>query len=293
VPWSVLEQPPALARGAKGWVAAFAPEKGADARAVLWREHGRAEVLARGDGLTVRDASCAADACAVLTTLVTKVASPGASVFWGSLAASAADWRQADIRAKGKSRMAPLSILHAESDSVSVGLTDGRFVQVWDVAQPQPDRRQRLRTGPRIYDVLTGDAPLVVHAGEPVVTPCRKHGFRVAIQSASHTELLTVPAPPERAALRRTGSGLFLAWLAPASCRHPHTPLVHGAQLSGTGRIASAPMAVGYADDFAISTAGNRVHIWLRQGRRLLWARARCHADKAVAPRTAASTSFH
>lgn len=285
VPWSALDTPPALARGARGWMAALVPKKGADAFAVLWRSDGKAEMLASGDSLIAHDAACTGVDCAILTTLAAKVATNGASVFRGKREAPANAWQRADLRPSGKGRSVPFALVDVTVDSAGVGLMDDRFFEVWNVGVQAPTRRLRLKTGPRLYDVIGGTPTLVLHAAEPVVTPCRKHGFRLAIHGEAQTQVLTVPAPPERAVLRRTQGGVLLTWVAPASCRQPRTPLVHAAQLRPTGQVASAAMAVGYADDFAVSTEREAVDIWLRQGSRILAAHADCRVADAVPPR--------
>ena len=84
VPWTTLDAPPLLGRSSSGWIAVDVEDTGKGIRrSVLWREGAPLEPLVEGERLDVTDAACSGATCAVLSTLASASAGPGATLLVG------------------------------------------------------------------------------------------------------------------------------------------------------------------------------------------------------------------
>ena len=87
---------------------------------------------------------------------------------------------------------------------------------------------------------------------------------------------MRTPAPPESVIARPLGQGALLAWIAPVSCSLLTRRVVYLVLLAPGGAPRSSPMAVSDAIGFSLSTAGQRLNLWLFDGQRLSLIDATC-----------------
>jgi len=285
IPWLHLTSPPVMASTAAGWIALI-PEPdafGPTTNIWLWREHSEAELLAKGDQLSVVDAHCQDHRCVVLTTRAAEVATAGASLWTGNPDEPPSHFERMEVLPK-----------HVEADAVPVAITrfgtgdaptvvafeSPRWVSFVRVSSESVEVTGKSRMGETLLAATsTRDALVAVMTrGKPDADGCVGTGGKVEIAVAGgESELVASAVPPESGYARRLGDGAFVTWIAPVNCRAPERKVVHGAVLGPSGHLVGSAMAMGNADGHAVTTKGDEVHVWLRDPEGVTWLRARCN----------------
>jgi hypothetical protein len=277
LPWHELDAPPLVERASGAWLAALsAGNPGERQSALLWREAKPALELARGDRLEIADFVCSGDRCALLTTLARAAAAPGALVISGDPRRTDG-WQQAAIEPDPSSPWQPLSIARFDGGTSEVALSDGRSVALWRVAASSPEKLGELAAPFGAWEVVMTPVPVLISAGASLDAGCRVDAFPLRLSAfggASHE--VTIGVAPHGVIARPITQGALVAWVAPVSCQLPERTVVHLLRVDERGAPSGAPMAVADASGFALSTAGNRVSLWLRTKSGITWIRAVC-----------------
>jgi hypothetical protein len=277
-PWADLDNPPPAARHDAGWLAVVPLPGEALQTLGLWWEGRPAEPLARGDRLVATDLHCAGDACALLTSRVSRAAGDGASVFLGSASGPASTWRRLEVPPEAADGTAPLAILEASAGRARVALSTAEGIEIWSASPEKSVREATLAVTHSAYDVFQADIAVAITAGASIAEPCRKDGFPLRIERFDGQHFpVTIPVPPDALVTRRLEGGFFVAWISSVSCRLTERTMVHGLLLDDRGAPRSSAMAIADATAFALSAEKRRVDLWLQRGARLIWASGACH----------------
>jgi hypothetical protein len=284
-PWTSLDAPPVVARSATAWIAADSEDVGAGRkRAMLWIEPGRLEPLVEGERLEVTDAVCAGTACAVLTSIASASAGPGATLLVGDPSWPLARWTRTDLPGEERGFL-PLSIVAFKDGVATVAMTAPGTVSVLRVENGRATPVGRIDAPFGAYDVALGNVPVAILPGESIEEPCRKDGFLVNLARPDGKVFhVDGDVPPENVVARPLGEGFVVAWLAPVSCRHRARDMVRAFLVSPDGVPASSTMSVADAHGFALGTNGNAVDLWLAVGDDLVWIQATCGPPGGVWP---------
>jgi hypothetical protein len=288
VPWWSPVAPPPLAAAGGRWLA-LVDRTVADplSRVVLWREGSAPETLGEGDKLASIDFRCVDRVSADLTTRLSRVAAPGASVFVGAPDQPAAEWRRYDVGAlDAGTDVRPATIAGIHGDAVDVALLDRDGVGVFRVSKDGVVPGPHLRGHYGVLDVATlaakgadgGIVALAASHSDPVdENGCSGVGGRVTIERTGHDPaIVRTGAPPLSAFLRPLSDGAIFAWIAPVSCRNKSRPIVHAMLLDATGAPISSDTAVDDASGFAVETRGDAVEMFLRTHDGIKWIRGVC-----------------
>jgi hypothetical protein len=283
LPWTTLDSPPIVSKGATGFLAFDTEDTGRGVRrSVMWRDPGRIEPLIEGERLDVVDASCDASTCAVLTTFASASAGPGATVLVGDPHAPASSWRRTDIPGAGTA-WAPFSVVRVHEGVAWVALTAPGALSVFRVEQGRAASLGRIDAPFGAYDVVLGDSPIAVAPGESIDDPCKKDGFPVRLLRPSQDPLeIDGQVPPTSVLTRPLSTGFLVAWLSPVSCRHDGRNLVRAFLVAPDGTPASSTMAVSDAQGVALATHGDSIDLWLAVGHDLVWVKATCRIESAA-----------
>lgn len=281
LPWTTLDAPPVVAKGATGFLAFDTEDTGRGVRrGVMWRDPGRVEPLIEGERLDVVDASCEGATCAVLTTFASASAGPGATVLVGDPHAPASSWTRTDIPGGGTA-WAPFSVVRVHEGVAWVALTTSGALAVFRVERGRAESLGRIDAPFGAYDVVLGDSPIAVAPGESIDDHCKKDGFPVRLLRPSKDALeIDGQVPPTSVLTRPLSTGFLVLWLAPVSCRHEGRDLVRAFLLAADGKPASSAMAVSDAQGVALATHGDNVDLWLDVGHELVWVKATCRVEK-------------
>jgi len=263
VPWTAIDAPPLFAESAAGVVAVdrVALDEGRY-RVELWRQPGSARTIAEGDALDAMDVLCDGSICALLTTVASASAGPGATLFVGD-PARPAPFQRVDIAGEEEG-WTPLSIAKLEGSVAWVALSGKDSVSIVRVENGKTSSVARLGAAFGVYDVAGGDAPFAIEPGESPPTECTRDSFPMKfVTPGTEAKPLDVQVPPEGLATRRLAEGFFVAWLAPVSCRHKTREMVRALLSGPEGSPESSTMAVAAAEGFAVAASGSRVNLWL------------------------------
>ncbi|HVU02737.1 MAG TPA: hypothetical protein VHE30_13340 [Polyangiaceae bacterium] len=277
LPWSKIDAPPIIVHGPAGYLALDTEDTGRGARRLmLWRELGSVEPVVEGDALEVVDARCDGTRCAVLTTLASASAGPGATLLVGEATTPPATWARTDLPAED-ARWAPLSIVRMNGTDLTVAALSEKNLGVFEVHAGTVSPSTRIAAPFGAYDVVVGARPFAVAPGESLEGGCRKDGFPLHILRAGADPLvIDGQVPPVNVLTRGLSSGFLVGWLAPVSCRHDARQFVRAFLVGPDGTPRSSTMAVADATGFALSTRGDEVDLWLAIGKELVWSKARC-----------------
>jgi hypothetical protein len=282
-PWTKLSEPPAIIRSPVGFAAVRTTETQRGLRtAELWMPPGRSRPLVEGDHLEVADASCAGSRCAVLTNFAAHSASSGATLMTGDPAGSS-PWKRVDFPG-GDDEWTPFSIVQIDDASVFVALSGHDKIGVWQVADGRAAQAATIDTPIGAYDVVLGEAPIVIAPGESTEAECAKDGFTVKLLGPNgKAHEIDGQVPPETVVTRRLDGGFVVGWLSPTRCRTRSGQTARAFLLGRDGVPKTSTMAMTEADGFAISTHGSELDLWLARRGELVWAKATCHVPEPPA----------
>ncbi len=233
------------------------------------------ELVAEGDGFVAVDLACNAT-CALLTTPLAKVETPGATLFWGPPSASVASWQRLDLsKAASTIEARPLAV-GFDGDRPTAALLEHGTVAFVGAATNGVSRLSEVAVAHTVLDVLVAP-PLVVSHGGPLTDEGCSEAPPSLVLSRPAAEPVVVPifSAPTIATLRAIKGGSVLAWMGPAACQSTRH-VVYAVLLDGEGHPRGAPVPVGDADGFALAASNERVEMWLQQGPLLRRASATC-----------------
>lgn len=278
LPWAELDAPPLMDKAAGGWVAGWTLETGQDqSRALLWRGGAEAELLAEGYELSLADLACAGDRCAILSTLARNAPAPGATLMLGAATRPASSFTRHDLEPGGEPSWKPLAL----GDGGLVALSSSERVALYRIADDKPGQPSFVEAPHGAYEAVATPEPVVIAPGAPVDRPCGSEEFPIVIRGPGGKKFeLRTPAPPESVIARSLDRGALLGWIAPVSCALLTRRVVYLTLLGPGGEPLSSPMAVSDAVGFSLSTAGQRMHLWLSDGERLSLIDASCAAKQ-------------
>lgn len=276
-PWTTLSAPPVIARSSSGFLAFRAADSGDGKRSVLlWAPPGRLQTLLDGDRLDVVDASCDGSTCAVLTSLASESAGPGATLVVGDPAAPASKWKRTDFGGEEQA-WTPFSIVRFRGGVVSVALSGKTAIGIWDVKAGAASRSATIETPLGAYDVLAAEVPVAVSPGERVDGECAKDGFPMKLVRADgQSSEIDGHVPPEAVVAREIDGGFVVGWLSPTRCKLRSRQMVRAFLVGPDGSPRSSTMAVAEANGFALSTHGADIDLWLARQSDLVWVKGSC-----------------
>jgi hypothetical protein len=278
VVWSELDRPPAFDSGKAGWHAAWAADAEDGERiARIWQEgHGELE-LGRGDQLELVDLRCQGDRCAALTTLVRRVAAPGATLFVSN--PDGKSFTRTDIEPDPAVPWRPHSISDFDGTQATLALASPAVLALFRAGNGAAEKRHELPAPHGVFDVLPGEKPVVIAPGASTEGPCTEDAFPLfALTAGGEKRPIPAQAAPESLIARPLSDGAIVVWIAPVSCRMKTRTVVHAVVLTGDGTATSAPMSVADASGFAVATRGDKLSLWLYTERGISLLSATCKA---------------
>lgn len=279
LPWDALDAPPALARSARGWVAALSrPAAPPLSRAVLWRQWTSPESLLEGDRLQVADLACAGDRCALLASLARRAEAPGATLLLGRADAPAREWKRIDVQAAPGSAVGPYSFAGFDPASAEgrVALAAPGSVELWRIGRGRAQRESRIATPFGLYAVAPAATAAAIAPGRNPRAPCTEDRFPLLVaRGGAPPDTVVLQAPPTGVIAAGIGRGAIVAWMSRATCRSK-TLLVSALLLDAQGRPRGGPMVVEEASGFALATHGESLSLWLATDTGLDWVRGSC-----------------
>lgn len=277
LPWFVAAETPVLARSSAGLaLAAFSLPRllGALDRVGLARGE-NLELVGEGDGFHPVDLACG-DVCALLTTRLAKVASPGVELRVGPAEQSVSAWRTLELATEASAGAPQPVALSVQGATVTAAVEDRGVVAFYRVENDTTTRTLELAAPHGTLDALASPPLVATHGAPPGEDRCGEGpASLVLVRPAAPPLSLPLPSPAETAALRALASGTLAVWLAPLGCKSERR-VVYAAVLRPDGSLAGEVVPVADGDAFAVATAGERVDLWVQQGQVLLGARARC-----------------
>jgi hypothetical protein len=282
LPWTRLDEPPALARAEHGVVAARETQpEGALASALLWRGTNDELELVQGDQLSVSDLACDGPSCALLTSLARRASTPGATLSVGRARDAQSLWKRFDVEADPGVAWKPFAIVDFDGRARTawLALVAKKQIGFWHWAGGRTEPRGTLPAPHGVYDVVFAAAPLVVAPAAPPDAPCGRDDFPIAVTAlGSEPFQIQTQAPPDSVIARPIGEGAIVLWVAPVSCRLTSRTVVHAALLGKDGRPTGSVMSVADATGFAVATRGDELSLWLRTSQGIAWMRGTCAA---------------
>jgi hypothetical protein len=281
ITWFPSSPPPMLAAAHGKWLALVdAPAETGRHQVLLAHENGADELLAFGDELRSVDVSCVDAACVALTTRVGAVASPGATLFSGTIDAPASAWTRTDIPSDQRGAR-PLSIASFDPSTgeSAVTLIAGPKAMLVRCRDGQARVDGSLDTHHGAMDgAIIGGRFVLASVGAPIdERGCTPEGARIVLQAqGAEARWLNVSAPPRGAVLRSLAKGGVLAWIAPVNCLHPDRYVAYLLVIDESGSPVGSPMAVADARGFALSTRGQEVDMALDAPEGVIRIRAQC-----------------
>jgi hypothetical protein len=268
LPWSALGNPPPHGHDGKGWVFAFAaPATGSNLHIVVARDGRPFEKAASGDAVAVVDLACDAGVCAILSTRVATVQSPGATVVMGDASEPAGSWGRYDVDGP-----------EGDEAPVAIAWIGGSERTVWAVmSSPKttsfvsvgPGGGKHLAAWPAQFGVLGatrvgGDALVIEHATEVNDRGCAPTGAVLSIRKGDQEpSKLGLMAPPRRMRLVPLSRGALVVWIAPVNCLSPERQIVYALVVDEQGAPVGGVMPVGDAMDFAVRPSADTVEMFL------------------------------
>jgi hypothetical protein len=277
LPWFVAAETPVLARSAAGLaLAAFSLPRllGTLDRVGLARGESL-ELVGEGDGFHAVDLACG-DVCALLSTRLAKVASPGVELRYGPAEQSVSAWRRLELGSEASARAPQPVGLSVQGTTLTAAVEDQGVVAFYRVENDAVTRTLELAAPHGTLDALAAPPLVATHGGPPGEDHCGEGpASLVLVRPGAPPLSLPLPAPAVSAALRALASGTLVVWLAPLGCKSERR-VVYAAVLRPDGSLAGEVVPVGDGDAFAVATSGDRVDLWVQQGNALIGARARC-----------------
>ncbi|HEY6562351.1 MAG TPA: hypothetical protein VI072_34020, partial [Polyangiaceae bacterium] len=161
----------------------------------------------------------------------------------------------------------------------TVALVSSEAVALWDYTERGAVERARQETPFGVFDVVAGAEPLLVTPGAPSDGPCAEDRFPLRFAQFGKTGgTIETQTPPRGLAARAVTGGALVVWVGPVSCRNKQRKIVYALVVRADGTPLGSPMSVADASGFAIATREDRVSLWLRTERGLIWLDARCSA---------------
>ena len=276
LPWRRLEAPPLLARSSLGYrfVSTEPTPPGKHRRLVWWKEKGAGQQIAQGESLEAIDLHCSGKRCTLLTSRISRVSGPGAT-----LISLGAENGQEIERREIHHDAHPFAL--AAMASRSRGILRGRNAVLLRGLDKSNDRKIPLSKDLRLYEAVESPSDLFLFsAGRPETQACSTPGFPVTVialsQPSQHKRFLA-SAPPRGLVARATSFGLLAAWIAAPNCRLAKPRVLYTQVLDATGIPAGRPFAVGPAEGFFLAAQKNRITLWvLRPGGHLARLNATC-----------------
>jgi hypothetical protein len=282
-PWTVLGNPPVALRTSTGIIAARTQESGGGLRSLVFvTPAGQLPTILEGDQLEIADALCNGSTCAVLTNFAAKSAVPGATLMIGSPSGASSAWKRVDFPA-GENEWSAFSIVNIDDASILVALSGHEKIGVWRVAEGRSTEVGTMNAPFGAYDVVLGDVPVAVVAGENIDAECAKDGFAVKlVTSNGKPSEIDAHVPPEAVVVRRLAGGFIVGWLSPTRCRLRSRQTARAFLLGRDGVPRTSTMAMTEADGFAMSTHGADLDLWLVHEGKVVWAKGTCRIPEAA-----------
>ncbi len=290
MPWLGDDAPLLAYAGADDrWLVGPAPRHPGEPTLWLWRG-GVWERLATGPDLAAAGTLCDAGACAVLCTPLgaplnegpgQRPGRGGASVLLGRADEALHSWARFDV-ASNRPEGVPLGVeaieqLGDEDWQVTVTMKDDLRVQFFRVARGKPAQLAAVIDAPqRALDAVLYPSPMAMTAqASPAPRPCAPEGGGVTIATERRKTQLRSALPATGGALRPLTHGVLALWSAPSRCEARDQTL-YGAVLRSDGSPVAPVTPLAQADDYAVSSTGDQVDLWVVHDRRVTWVRARC-----------------
>ncbi|MBK9259314.1 MAG: hypothetical protein IPM54_05705 [Polyangiaceae bacterium] len=292
VPWTEATAMPRLARTNTGaWIAAYSEPTADKLSKVFVFQNNAATSIGEGESFDAIDSSCNGDVCVLLTTRLAKVSAPGADVWMGKPNESVTSWRRHEIVPQAgdsdarPSCIARLDVVATDADAGGrsepvVGLFEASDLVFWGVGSADKPRELGRVPAPHgIVDATVLGRPVALVYGAPVDDDgCAKQGGIMRFSRLGAPDVdVRAPAPATSGALRPLARGGLATYIAPIECRAARK-VVYAVVLGEDGAPTSAPMPVGDASSFAVTTQGDNVDLWIQRDDDVVWIRATCAA---------------
>lgn len=243
-----------------GWLAAVAHEGGT-------RLYGTDGAWTIDPARPPADLRCDDARCALLTA--------DEAVLW--LGRPGGDWTATEVGHEG------LRILDL-SDGVEVAVVDDLRVHVTRVTDDGPVAVTSISAPDGVFDVAPGPVALARIADlDP--RGCSPEAGGVQLVTPHRSYRLRSPLAPLRARLVVLGPKVWLVvWMSPRRCGSRFLHQVYAAVVHEARGLLAPPMEVGRADDFAVTSDGSDVGLWLTMEdgdhrATVTYAKARCDVE--------------
>jgi hypothetical protein len=285
LPWSDPAALPRFAATGARWLASLdRPGAAGATRVAVWSSGtggGAGELLGEGDGFEAADLACTAARCALLTSRLSRVAQPGATVWLGAPDVPASRWKPVElVPTAAESDARPLRLAAIDDARVSAALLERGEVVLFEAGDGGARETARL---PAPHGAL--DAIALPRAAAMTLTSaidddgCARDGRPGVgfVRDGQPPVVFPAPAPPQRGVLRRLARGALAVWIAPLGCRVPRR-VVYGVVLDGDGAPVGTPIPIGDAAAFAAAARSDDVDLYLQDATTVTWVRMACSA---------------
>lgn len=260
--------PKLTARAAEGWLMLSTMEGDGGTVPVLWTAGAPgAESLGAGDGFRSVDLACTADRCALLTTRRGTVLRAGATVWTRPLSGGA--FERWDIEpAEADASPEPFAFARVAEDVV-VAFEHGGKAEFWTLRKGRaPEHTATLPAPGGLAAATALPTPVALSRNRPLPEKGCSPGLGLTLERPDKPAVpLSAPVQPTLAAIHPLSKGALVTWLTPLRCEADQPGLrrvLYALVIDEQGEPVGSVMPVSDTWEYAVTTQGDEVHLWLR-----------------------------